>query len=102
MGLILQRVQFVRSQNMLHWLSSSELLLDVGNSKIWAEVASVSLHCRIYCFLHLQAAMMQNQLTVLALELIVIHAMKLLTIEQKPGEQVKSFLFIIITIKKIR
>jgi hypothetical protein len=80
-------MQCVRFQNKLHWLLSSVLLLDVGNLKILELVALASLHCRISSSLYLHAIMTQNRLTVLALELPVIHAMKLPT-KRKPGDQV--------------
>lgn len=85
---ILQKVQFVRPQYKLHWISSSELWVDVRNLKKWAVVALMNLHCRISCFLNPHAAMMQNLPTVLVQELLVTRAMKLLTIKQKPGDRV--------------
>lgn len=77
----------VRFQNKLHWLLSSALLLDVEILKTLAMVALVSPHCRMSSSLYLPAIMMQNRLTVLALELPVIHAMKL-PIKEKQGDQV--------------
>lgn len=73
-GIMVQKVLSVRFQNMLHWLFSSAHLLDVENLKRGALVALVILLCRMSSSLHLHATMLENLLTVLAPELLVIHA----------------------------
>lgn len=76
MGAVVQKVQSVRFQNKWHWVFSNAHLPDVGNLKKRALVALLILHCRMLSSLNFHATMLQNLSTVLALELLVIHAMK--------------------------
>lgn len=83
MGIMVQKVQYVRFQNTLHWLFSSAHFLDVENLRRGALVALVIPHCRILSSLHLHTTMLENLLTALAPELQVIHAMKLIKPESE-------------------
>ena len=86
MGIMVQKVLSVRFRNTLLCLFSSAHLLDVGNLNRGALVALVIPCYRMSSFLHVHATMLKNLLTVLAPELLVIHAMKF--IKSKSEDQV--------------
>ncbi|WRX33440.1 hypothetical protein QQP08_025927 [Theobroma cacao] len=80
---------FVRFQNMLHWLSSSELLIDVLNMNISC-FSKPTLQNVMFLYLHV--AIKQNLLIVLASKLLTILIMKLQTIKHNASSKVMSTL----------